>query len=304
MSEQNWKNAVAGASSGAITRFLCQPLDVLKIRFQVQIEPLSYAYHTSKYKSIIHALTVIYSEEGIRGLWKGHNPAQILSIGYGITQFTVYERVNRSAETIEFFQKHKLLKNFCCGGFAGATAAFVSTPLDVIRTRLIVQDAGQGYRNSVQAVGLILRKDGIRGLYRGFGPSLLQITPLAGSNFMFYKFYCGLLQNLLGAKSHSDLPTWGLLLMGSLTGFSSRALVYPLDVIKKRLQIQGFAQHHQTFGKHFECEGFIQCVIRTSKTEGFLGFYKGIVPSMLKSGITTALNFCIYDETKKILAQI
>lgn len=92
--------------------------------------------------------------------------------------------------------------------------------------------------------------------------------------------------------------------MGSLTGFSSRALVYPLDVIKKRLQIQGFAQHHQTFGKHFECEGFIQCVIRTAKTEGFLGFYKGIVPSMLKSGITTALNFCIYDETKKILAKI
>uniref|UniRef100_A0A1L8DXS9 Mitochondrial thiamine pyrophosphate carrier n=1 Tax=Nyssomyia neivai TaxID=330878 RepID=A0A1L8DXS9_9DIPT len=304
MSEKNWKNAAAGASSGAITRFLCQPLDVLKIRFQVQIEPLSHQHQGSKYKSILHAVSVIYREEGFRGLWKGHNPAQVLSIGYGITQFSVYERANRSAEGKEFFRKHTALKNFCCGGFAGASAAFVSTPLDVIRTRLIVQDAGQGYRNSFQAVGMILRKDGIRGLYRGFGPSLLQITPLAGSNFMFYKFYCGLLQKFLDVKSHSELPTWGLLSMGSLTGFSSRALVYPLDVVKKRLQIQGFSQHHQTFGKHFECEGFFQCVIRTAKTEGFIGFYKGIAPSMLKSGITTALNFCIYDETKKILAKI
>lgn len=145
---------------------------------------------------------MIYREESLLGFWKGHNPAQILSIGYGVTQFTVYEFLNEKAKEHETLRKHKQLKSFLCGGAAGAAASVVATPLDVIRTRIIVQDKHKGYRNSLQATKLIFREDGLRGFYRGFVPSLWQIIPLAGLNFLFYNFYCNQLQLLLKLERH------------------------------------------------------------------------------------------------------
>lgn len=163
----------------------------------MQIEPLSHLSQESKYKSIAQACRVIYKEEGLLGFWKGHNPAQVLSIGYGITQFTVYEFLNQKAAHNETLQRHSQLRSFLCGGAAGAAASVVATPLDVIRTRIIVQDNHRGYQNSFQATRLIHAQDGLRGFYRGFVPSLWQIIPLAGLNFLFYNFYCAQLQQVL-----------------------------------------------------------------------------------------------------------
>lgn len=92
--------------------------------------------------------------------------------------------------------------------------------------------------------------------------------------------------------------------MGALTGLSSRGIVYPLDVIKKRLQIQGFESHHQTFGKHFMCDGVVHCITSTVKREGVLSLYKGMAPSIWKGMVTTALNFGIYDVIKKFLINL
>lgn len=91
--------------------------------------------------------------------------------------------------------------------------------------------------------------------------------------------------------------------MGALTGLSARSTVYPLDVIKKRLQIQGFDNHHQSFGRHFTCDGVIHCFMATIRREGVLGLYKGMSPSIVKAMVTTALNFGIYDEAKRLLTR-
>lgn len=102
--------ATAGATAGGLTRAITQPLDVVKIRFQVmsvfqvikdheriakvefffslfqlQVEPLKQSPN-AKYWSVSQAFRQILQEEGITALWKGHVPAQILSILYGIAQ--------------------------------------------------------------------------------------------------------------------------------------------------------------------------------------------------------------------------
>lgn len=89
--------------------------------------------------------------------------------------------------------------------------------------------------------------------------------------------------------------------MGALTGLSARSTVYPLDVIKKRLQIQGFDRHHKTFGQHFTCNGVVHCFVETVQREGVRGLYKGISASVVKAMVTTALNFGIYDQMKQML---
>ncbi|VTJ91675.1 Hypothetical predicted protein, partial [Marmota monax] len=85
-SNSKFEVAVAGSVSGLITRALISPLDVIKIRFQLQIERLSRSDPNAKYYGILQAGRQILQEEGPTAFWKGHIPAQLLSIGYGAVQ--------------------------------------------------------------------------------------------------------------------------------------------------------------------------------------------------------------------------
>ncbi|XP_052897073.1 mitochondrial thiamine pyrophosphate carrier-like [Anopheles moucheti] len=286
---------LAGGLTGCITRFICQPLDVLKIRLQLQVEPIKTGSTQSKYRSIAQTVACIYREEGLLAFWKGHNPAQVLSLVYGVAQFSFYERFNRILRDVPLLEGHDQGRQFLCGACSGSFAALTIMPLDVIRTRLVSQDPGRGYQNALQGLGSIYRHEGFRGLYRGVGPAMLQIAPLAGGQFMFYNLFGTIVKRLEGLSPEAQLPSGELFVCGGLAGFCTKLLVYPLDLTKKRLQIQGFAQSRQTFGQHFVCRHMIHCLVQVGRGEGLRGLYKGLLPSLLKAGCTSAFYFTIYD---------
>lgn len=110
------KHALAGGSAAVVTRVFVQPLDVLKIRFQLQVEPVSSSYyHRSKYTSLYQASVCIFREEGIRAFWKGHIPAQLLSVIYGMAQFWGYEILKDKSKEMHWHQGHRNFSNFVCG---------------------------------------------------------------------------------------------------------------------------------------------------------------------------------------------
>ena len=112
------KIALSGATSGFITRALCQPFDVVKIRLQLQVEPVS-SKSTSKYKSLLQTVSLICREEGVRALWKGHVPAQWLSIVYGSSQFWAFEVLSKQLNSREVDDIYQPGINLVCGSIAG-----------------------------------------------------------------------------------------------------------------------------------------------------------------------------------------
>nr|XP_006815177.1 PREDICTED: mitochondrial thiamine pyrophosphate carrier-like [Saccoglossus kowalevskii] len=136
-----WEYATAGALSGVITRCLVQPLDVLKIRFQLQVEPLS--SKSAKYSGMVQAVRTISHEEGLVAFWKGLVPVQLLCFMFGAVQFLAFERITKLGTGRLPYQytngHYKPVYHFLCGGVSGCLASSASQPFDVIRTRLIAQ---------------------------------------------------------------------------------------------------------------------------------------------------------------------
>ncbi|CAG9770711.1 unnamed protein product [Ceutorhynchus assimilis] len=302
MSHQNLNQfdfMFAGGASGCITRATCQPFDVLKIRFQLQVEPISHHADSAKYRSIFQATKIIFKEEGVKAFWKGHIPAQWLSISYGLAQFWSYEVLIRNASKLEAFKNFTPLLIFSCGYIAGSIATLVSFPFDVVRTRFVAQSQQKMiYHNMFSAVRDICRKESPVALFRGLWPTVLQVGPHAGAQFMCYRFFDDFYKKI-NKKQNSSLSS--TLFAGSLAGLCAKTFIYPFDLVRKRLQIQGFGHARDSFGIHFTCKGLIDCFSRIYYLEGARGFFKGLAPSLIKAVFTTALHFSTYEMICNVL---
>lgn len=296
--------AIAGATSGSITRCICQPLDVLKIRFQLQIEPIKKG-GGSKYSGILQAAENIVREEGWRALWKGHVPAQILSIIYGIAQYTSFEMLTQGAWMFLPAEmtttQWRPLTHTLCGGFSGCVATAAIHPIDVLRTRFIAQGEPKIYSGMGDACRQILASEGPRGFYKGLSPAVLQIAPQMGLQFGFYSLFTGLWNRTKGVW-FDELPGYlESFVCGSSAGVVAKTLVYPLDVAKKRLQVQGFESAREHFGATRQYSGLAPCLAKIAREEGLRGLYKGLTPGMLKAAAVAGINLSIYEELCRML---
>ncbi|KAL4687601.1 hypothetical protein H8959_019729 [Pygathrix nigripes] len=157
--------AVAGSVSGLVTRALISPFDVIKIRFQLQHERLSRSDPNAKYHGILQASRQILQEEGLTAFWKGHIPAQILSIGYGAVQFLSFEMLTELVHRGSVYDAREFSVHFVCGGLAACMATLTVHPVDVLRTRFAAQETASledGYQpNHRLTVFQCLVEDGV-----------------------------------------------------------------------------------------------------------------------------------------------
>ncbi|XP_028163750.1 mitochondrial thiamine pyrophosphate carrier-like [Ostrinia furnacalis] len=307
------QSAVAGGASGAITRAIAQPLDVLKIRFQLQLEPIKHGSN-SKYNSVVQAVSSIVKEEGLYALWSGHVPAQFLSISFGVVQFAIFEKLSQVCQRSDpqFFMNNRHWINFTNGGVAATIATVASFPFDTVRTRLIAeQKTKRAYKGFVDAFSTMVKTEGVGALYKGLVPTLGQIAPHAGIQFAVYKLLTDnilnqieFFQRQVNVSSAVESSLIANLISGSIAGFVAKTLIYPFDLVKKRMQIQGFQEHRKGFGRQMYCRGFLDCIKLTILEEGFLALYKGYLPSTYKAVLVSALHFAVYDEVKHFLMRI
>lgn len=293
-------HACAGAISGAVARAVLQPLDVLKIRFQLQVEPIA-KRGGGLYQGLLQSTYTIARSEGLSALWKGHIAAQALSVTFGMAQFWSYSVLTKAASEHGAGEGH--LSHGVCGALAGLFATITSFPFDIVRTRLIAQGYPKRYTGMRNAVIKMVNQEGTKSLWKGLLPTLAMSAPYSGLTFYFYSAYQALMMKwLLKGKENEWLSTSAV--TGLVAGACAKVCVYPLDVLKKRLQIRGFEGARKQFGKVVVYKSPWSCVVQVTRQEGVLAWYKGLWPAMIKSGLTSGVIFLSYESICQLLSYV
>ena len=298
---------LAGGFTGFVVRTIVQPLDVLKIRFQLQHEPIKMSSHVSKYRSLPQSVLDIVREEGITSFWKGHVPAQLLSVTYTAVQFTSFNFFNRTLDQfLNPVMDTKIVTDvkgdakssfnyLISGSLSGMCGAMASHPFDTIRTRLVGQGEPKLYKSMTDAFVSMVRNEGMFSLFRGLKPNLILVAPQSGLTFVSYKFFKDLWTLTFEAKDGRKGDIIKNLFCGASSGIVSKTLVYPFDSIKKRLQVQGFEQARAKFGTVINYKSSVDCLIKIIRDETFLGLFKGYQPTLIKASVSTAINFALFE---------
>ncbi|URE13489.1 protein brittle-1, chloroplastic [Musa troglodytarum] len=150
--------AVGGAAAGIMSTLICHPLEVLKDRLTVNRET---------YPSITLALSKIYKNDGIGGLYAGLSPTLIGMLPYSTCYYFMYDTMKKSYCQTKQKKSLNRAEMLIIGALAGLTASTISFPLEVARKRLMVGSLrGKCPPHMAAALSEVVREEGLMGLYR------------------------------------------------------------------------------------------------------------------------------------------
>eukprot|EP00297_Palpitomonas_bilix_P009955 CAMPEP_0113875920 /NCGR_PEP_ID=MMETSP0780_2-20120614/5199_1 /TAXON_ID=652834 /ORGANISM="Palpitomonas bilix" /LENGTH=275 /DNA_ID=CAMNT_0000861941 /DNA_START=238 /DNA_END=1066 /DNA_ORIENTATION=+ /assembly_acc=CAM_ASM_000599 len=259
------KSLAAGSFSGGVSRFVAAPFDVLKIRFQVQIEPLARAATSvPKYTGLGQAARTILKEEGVKGFWRGNLTAEYLWIAFHGLNFFFYDQSKAVVSAALSRPQTDSAVSFISGGIAGGIATVLSYPFDIIRTTLAAQGEPKVYHGIVDASRGLYGRNGYAAFFQGLGPQIVQIVPYVGSNFAIYE---AVKQQIIKGRLDQRLSSDEALAAGVVSGSLSKFFVLPLDLVKKRIQVNGL-ERCQSYGQKEVYVGALDCMKRVYGGKG------------------------------------
>ncbi|KAJ7368742.1 mitochondrial thiamine pyrophosphate carrier 1 [Mycena albidolilacea] len=300
------QSAIAGAVAGVVSRFIIAPLDVIKIRLQLQSRANVPTVHGT-----VRIFTTLLQREGVRALWKGNVPASLLYPLYGSVQFATYRRLTRFLQDLPTPPGAHAV-NFVAGGLAGATATTATYPLDLLRTRLAAAyHHAPGTSNSFRPLSAALRalhaehrQQPLRPYFRGLPAALVGIVPYMG---LFFLMYQGLRTPITTLLSAGD-PGWASALgapdalAGTIAGVASKTVVFPFDTVRKRMQVQGQAGTAGVFPVH--AGGVLKTLREVVVQDGVRGLYRGLGVGLVKAAPAGAVTVWAYERCLYVMRRI
>ncbi|XP_021100791.1 calcium-binding mitochondrial carrier protein SCaMC-3 isoform X2 [Heterocephalus glaber] len=278
-----WKQLVAGAVAGAVSRTGTAPLDRLKVFMQV---------HASKTNrlNILGGLRSMVQEGGILSLWRG-NGINVLKIApESAIKFMAYEQIKRAIRGQQ--DTLHVQERFVAGSLAGATAQTIIYPMEVLKTRLTLRRTGQ-YSGLLDCAWRILEQEGPRAFYRGYLPNVLGIIPYAGIDLAVYET---LKNRWLQQCSHESANPGILVLLacGTISSTCGQIASYPLALVRTRMQAQASIEG----APQLSMTGLLRHIL---SHEGVWGLYRGIAPNFMKVIPAVSLSYVVYENMKQAL---
>ncbi|TDH66877.1 hypothetical protein CCR75_005352 [Bremia lactucae] len=305
----------AGGVAGSVGKTVTAPLSRLTILFQVH--SMVSTRHTDRFSPTMgSAFTKVLKNEGVLAFWKGNGASVLHRFPYSAVNFFTFEMVKNSivAQHHPSFAYNSWTTMFVSGALAGATATVACYPIDLIRTRLATQlNTDIRYTSIRHAVLRISTEEGLPGLYRGMGATLMVTVPNLAVNFTMYESLKNYVRSFrrnqvlsalngverkLAAASYDATPMCvaDTLVCGGTAGIASSLLTFPIDVVRRRLQIS--AIHAKPAGIKPTSLGIASELFQA---QGIRGFYRGLTPELMKVVPMVGITFGTFERLKKLL---
>ncbi|KAI5669683.1 hypothetical protein M9H77_19536 [Catharanthus roseus] len=291
------KELIAGGAAGAFAKTVVAPLERTKILLQTRTE----GFHSL---GVYQSLKKILKHEGVLGFYKGNGASVIRIVPYAALHFMTYEQYR--SWILDYYPALGTgsIVDLLAGSTAGGTAVLCTYPLDLARTKLAyqvvntraslpngtrnfhAQPAYTGIRNVIESV---YKEGGVRALYRGVGPTLIGILPYAGLKFYIYE----------ELKRHVPEEHQKSILMrlscGALAGLFGQTLTYPLDVVRRQMQVEHLQPALQTGGAYRSTREGLVTIVRD---QGWKQLFAGLSINYIKIVPSVAIGFTAYDMMK------
>lgn len=314
------KFLAAGGIAGAVSRTATAPFDRLKI-YLITTPRSSDAAEAAKTALsgkagateaatkaagqslgvLREALTNLYRDGGgIKAFWVGNGLNCLKIFPESAIKFLSYETSKRAfakyVDNVSDSRDISGTSRFLSGGIGGITSQLAIYPVETLKTRLM---SSQNARSSLQGNALLAKtaKDmwqagGLRTYYRGLTAGLIGVFPYSAIDMSTFE---GIKLFYIKYTGKEEPGVLALLSFGSVSGSVGATTVYPLNLIRTRLQAAGTPSHPTTYN------GFWDAAKKTYVHEGFVGFYRGLVPTLAKVVPAVSISYVVYEQSKKRL---
>jgi len=306
------KQVISGGISGCVAKSAVAPLSRVTVLMQVQ------SMRPHKFRDGVHpnnmylvaSLQKIWKEEGMRGLWRGNWATCVHRFPYTSLSFYFNSKLRQYLARPErapwAAAMPDQVRGLLAGGLSATVAVVPCYPLDVVKTRLMTQTKRIYYDGITDALGKILRDEGVGGLYRGLWMSICSIVPSLALNFMLYEEFTSL-------YGMTPTPPWLRALMaGGSSGALASTLLFPVDLLRRQMQMVGLGGRPSVYGSVFEAARHVHGIgvkefstvrfpatSRVAQVLAMREFFRGLAPELLKVVPNNAILFCLYNQLLK-----
>lgn len=288
---------VSAGSAACIADLFTFPLDVAKVRLQVQGEGnsakatgvLIRSAPTLRYKGIFGTLLTIAQQEGPRSLYGGLNAGLQRQLCFASVRIGLYDNVKAyySQKLGGSAQNSSVGVRILAGITTGGMAVICAQPTDVVKVRMQAQGIGgavKRYTGALHAYKTIGKQEGVKGLWKGTLPNVARNAIVNAAELVCYD---SVKDFLLSRQLMKDaMPCHFVSAFGA--GFCATVIASPVDVVKTRFM-------NSAAGRY---SGALDCALKMYHEGGLRAFYKGFMPSYVRLGSWNIVMFVTFEQLK------
>ena len=260
-----FSHLMIGGTGACVARTVCAPLELFRLHKQNPYIPNT-------------TMRDVIKKEGVRFMWKGNMTNCIRAFPQFAITWAIFQKMQPITNNMT---NNETISKLMAGGVAGGVSQIMIYPLEVTRTLLSYQTNKSKYNGIID----VIKKTPIKQLYRGLPVGLAMHVPWNAIQLSSFSYINSKINN----ENNQLNPLMGRLFSGAAAGCISITCVYPTDLIRRRLQLQGF---DPTVPKYTSA---IDAVKRIIKSEGFKGLYKGLWTNYPKTLGTFSIQYLVVD---------
>merc|ERR1711997_1427573 len=296
-----WKAArpfLIGGLSGSSATCCIQPIDMVKVRIQLQGEGGGGGAVTTNPLKIGAR---IVAEDGVTGLYRGLSAAILRQMTYGLTRLGVFRTITdyitpegKTAADITFTQR--LGASLCAGGIG----ALIGTPADAALVRMqadatLPADQRRYYKNAFDALFRMAKEEGLNGFFSGATPTIFRGLLINVGMLTTYDPLKKYLGDYMGGYDSQTTR----FVCGAISGWAAATGSLPADFIKTRLQ-----KMKPNADGTLPYKGLFDCISKTARNEGIMTLYQGYPTFVIRITPHIMLTWVFMDNYKLLLERM